>query len=373
MNKLILGNLVHRPLRSIISALAVAIEVVMILSIVGIFFGILNGGRAQQSGTGNDMIVRPGATNALLSSGTASADIRIAEILRGMPHVQVVSPANIKLTLGTSVENIYGIDYDSYNALRPFVFLSGGPFKAPYDMIIDDLQAESKKMKVGDTIKGLNHNFTICGIVEHGKGARKFVPLATMDAIDETPGKAAAFFLRTDDAATPEAKQAIQEKVRAEILATDGLQDWSVQTLDELLSQLTPEHFPGFKIALNVVIGIATIIGFLVIFQSMYTAVMERTREIGILKSMGAGKFSIVSVVLRETGLLAIVGIALGIAASYLLRNLLHAHSPTMAFQLTPQWDINAIIIALCGAVLGATYPALKAARKDPIDALSYE
>jgi putative ABC transport system permease protein len=374
MNKLILGNLIHRPLRSIISALAVAIEVVMILSIVGIFYGILNGGRAQQSGTGMDMIVRPGATNALLSSGTASADVRIADVLRKMPHVQVVSPANIKLTLGSSVENIYGIDYASYDALRPFVFVAGGPFKGPYDMIVDDLQAASGKgLKVGDTIKALNHTFTISGIVEHGKGARKFVPLETMDTIDESPGKAATFFLRVDDAATPEAKKAVQEQVRGEILSTDGLQDWSVQTLDELLSELTPEHFPGFKIALNVVIGIATIIGFLVIFQSMYTAVMERTREIGILKSMGADKLSIVSVVLRETGLLAIVGIALGVGFSYVLKNTLHSHFPTMAFQLTGAWDFKAIVIALCGAILGASYPALKAARKDPIDALSYE
>ncbi len=56
---------------------------------------------------------------------------------------------------------------------------------------------------------------------------------------------------------------------------------------------------------INVVIGIAMIIGFIVIFQAMYTAVMERTREIGILKSLGAGKLYIVNVVLRETLLIA--------------------------------------------------------------------
>jgi putative ABC transport system permease protein len=374
MNKLIVGNLVHRPLRSIISALAVAIEVVMILSIVGIFYGILNGSRAQQSGTGMDMIVRPGATNALLSSGSASADIRIADVLRGLPHVKVVSPVNIKLTLGSSVENIYGIDYASYNALRPFVFVAGRPFENPYEIIVDDLQAAGNpKLKVGSTIKVLNHIFTICGIVEHGKGARKFIPLATMDELDGNPGKAATFFLRTDDASTPAAKQAVQATVKQEILATDGLQDWSVETIDEFLAGLTPEHMPGFKPALDVVIGIATIIGFLVIFQSMYTAVMERTREIGILKSMGASKFTIVSVVLRETSLLAIVGIAIGIGASYFLKNQLHAHTPTLSFQLTGEWNVKAVVIALLGALLGALYPALKAARKDPIDALSYE
>jgi putative ABC transport system permease protein len=80
-----------------------------------------------------------------------------------------------------------------------------------------------------------------------------------------------------------------------------------------------------------------------------------------------------VSVVLRETMLLSGAGIALGIGATYLLRNGLHARFPTLSFQLTPQWDLNALAIALVGALLGALYPALKAANKDPIDALSYE
>ena len=171
----------------------------------------------------------------------------------------------------------------------------------------------------------------------------------------------------------PKTSREYQEDVRKEILSTPGLEDWSVQTIQEFLSTLTPERMPGFNIALRVVIGIAIVIGFLVIFQSMYTAVMERTREIGILKSMGAGRGGIVSVVLRETGLLAVVGVILGVAATYLLRVLLHARSPTLSFQITPGWVLSAVVIALVGALFGALYPALKAARKDPIDALSYE
>jgi putative ABC transport system permease protein len=368
MNKLIFGNLVHRPLRSLISAFAVAIEVIMILSVVAIFYGILNGSRQQTTGIGMDMIAHPGAASALMNVSSASADVRIADVLRKVPHVQVVSPINIRLTTGAALENIYGIDYQSYNALRPFVFVSGGPFKGAYDLMIDDLQARAGKgLKVGDTVKVLNHTFTVCGIVEHGKGARKYIPLMTMDALDNNSGKASAFYLRT------ESSPKYQEDVRNEILATDGLQDWTVQTSQELLSMLTPDHLPGFNIALNVVIGIATIIGFLVIFQSMYTAVLERTREIGILKSMGAGRLVIVSVVLRETMLLALVGTTLGVAATYVLRAVLRSRFPTLSFQITGLWVVNAVAIALGGALLGALYPALKAARKDPIDALSYE
>jgi putative ABC transport system permease protein len=368
MNKLIFGNLIHRPLRSVISAFAVAIEVIMILSVVAIFYGILNGSRTQTTGIGMDMVVHPGAATALMMTSSASADVRIAKVLGELPHVQVVAPVNIKFTAGSSVENIYGIDFQSYNALRPFVFLGGGPFKNDFDLIIDDLQAKSGKgTKIGDSVKVLNHTFTVCGIVEHGKGARKYIPLTTMDALDNNPGKASAFYLRTQD--SPK----YQEDVRKEILGTDGLQDWTVQTSQELLSMLTPEHLPGFNIALNVVISIATIIGFLVIFQSMYTAVLERTREIGILKSMGAGRLVIVSVVLRETMLLAIVGTTLGVIATYVLKNVLRVRFPTLSFQVTGEWVAIAVGIALGGALMGALYPALKAARKDPIDALSYE
>jgi putative ABC transport system permease protein len=331
-------------------------------------FGILNGSRQQTTGAGWDIMVHPGASTALMNTSAAAADVRVADVLRKLPHVAVAAPANVKLTAGSSIENIYGIDFASYNALRPFVFLSGGPFQGPFDMIIDDLQAASGKgLHVGDTVKTLNHNFRVCGIVEHGKGSRKFISLDTMDQLDGNPGKAAEFFLRTED------QPQYQEAVRKEILSTPGMEDWSVQTIQEFLSTLTPERMPGFNIALRVVIGIAVIIGFLVIFQSMYTAVMERTREIGILKSMGAGRGDIISVVLRETGLLAVVGVILGVAATYLLRTLLHARFPTLSFQITPKWVLSAVLIALVGALFGALYPAFKAARKDPIDALSYE
>jgi len=365
MNKLVVGNLVHRPLRSLISAFAVAIEVVMILSISAIMLGMLNGQRTRTSGIGMDMITHPGTVTNLIGMSGAAASIQVADVLRTLPHVAVAAPVNIQLTSGKSLENIYGIEYTSYNALRPFVFLAGGPFTGPNDVIIDDFQA-ARGFKVGDTMDILHHPFRICGIVENGKGGRKFIPIETMNSIGGTPGKASVFYLKLDDLK-------YQETVRKEILATPGMSQYDVQTLDELLSSLTPDKLPGFNIGLRIVIGTAVIIGFLVIFQSMYTAVMERTREIGILKSLGASRLYIVAVVLRETGLLALTGIAVGVGATFLMRLIFRYKFPTLDFAVTSHWVFSAVVIAFTGAIFGALYPALKAATKDPIDALSYE
>ena len=365
MNKLVVGNLVHRPLRSLISVFAVAIEVIMILSIAGIMMGMLNGQRTRQSGIGMDMIAHPGTATNLIGMSGASASIKVTEILGALPNVVVASPVNIQLTAGKSLENIYGIDFKTYDALRPFVFISGGPFTGPNDVIIDDFQA-AKGFKVGDTLMVLNHPFRISGIVEHGKGGRKFIPIDTMNEIGGTPGKASVFYLKTDDLKN-------QEAVRKEILAAPGMGQYDVQTLDELLSSLTPDKLPAFNIGIRIVIGISVVIGFLVMFQSMYTAVMERTREIGVLKSLGASKLYVVSIVLRETGLLAICGIAIGVAATYLLRIVFSKSAPTLDFEVTLNWVFAAVVIAFFGSIMGALYPAFKAARKDPIDALSYE
>jgi putative ABC transport system permease protein len=367
MNKLVFANLIHRPMRSVISAAAIAIEVVMIISVAAIFLGQIDNNKIHTNGIGADMIVRP--PNASFLNGVSGAPIpaRNVEALRQLPHVAVASPVIQSFNLAGSPEILFGIDYASFNALRPFVFVAGGPFQSPNDIIVDDVFAQTGKgYHVGDTVKILSRNLRISGIVESGKGGRKMIPIDTLGALIGSEGKASQFFIKSDS-------EANEEAIRQEILHTPGFEAYQVQTMHEWLSMMTPDHIPGFEIALNVVTFIATLVGFLVIFLSMYTAILERTREIGILKSMGASKTAIVSMVLRESILMSLVGIALGIGLIYTIHaSLLSAH-PELFFEITQPWVIKASVIAFLGAVLGAAYPAWLAARKDPIDALSYE
>jgi putative ABC transport system permease protein len=367
MNKLVFANLLHRPMRSIISVFAVAIEVVMILSIVAIFMGMLDDQKQRTNGIGADIVVAPSNASFMNGIGGAPMSARLAEVFRKMPHVTAAAPVVQNINMGGSLEILYGIDYASYNALKPFVFLSGGPFQGPYDVIIDDVYAHGGPGRiVGSTVTILNRPFRICGIVESGKGGRRLIPIETMGLLTGNDGKASVIYLKADGPAN-------EETIINEIHATRGLEAYRVQKMSDLISQYTPARFPGFNLALNVVIMIAVIVGFLVIFQSMYTAVLERTREIGILKSLGSSKLTIVSVVLRETGVLAVTGVLLGIVSTYGVRTLLLVKFPTFSFELTGAWIARGALIAMAGALLGALYPAWMAARKDPIDALAYE
>jgi putative ABC transport system permease protein len=367
MNKMVVANLVHRPIRSLISIIAIALEVTLILLIVGLCYGLMNDSKNRTSGIGFDVIVQPPGSSFFSAISGAPVSIKIAGVLSRMDHVKVVSPIVWQINTSGGLEVIDGIDIANFEALSgPFQYLHGGPFKEADDMLVDDFIARQRHVKVGDSMRVLNHTFHICGIIEAGRGARKFVPMETLQELIGAPGKASVFYLKLDD---PANAGAVVEAVKAQ----QGMENYTVRSMQEYLSMMTPNNLPGFRPVILVVIGVSLVIGFLVIFQSMYTAVMERTREIGILKSLGASKLYIVNLVLRETVLLAIAGIIVGVAVSLAARLGIEHRWPLVHIDRSNDWMARAAIIAIAGAALGALYPAYKAAQKDPIDALAYE
>ena len=366
MNRMIAANLVHRPIRSLISVSAVAIEVTLILLIVALFYGQLNGSKESQKGVGFDLMVQPPGSSALIGVTGAPVPVKVGDILRKLPHIVAAAPVIWELTTNPTVEIIYGIDLASYDALTPpFRYLAGGPFQGPYDVIVDDYFSGMNHVKVGQSITILAHQFRVCGIVAHGKGARKFLPLATMQDLIGAENRASVFYLKLDDPRN--APEVVQEIKQA------GMGNYGVRSMQEYLSMMTPDNLPGFETSIRIVIGVAVCIGFLVIFQSMYTAVAERTREIGILKSLGASKFYIVDTVLRETALLAVLGVIAGVLVSLAIRRAILFERPVLHLFWSNVWVLRATVIAILGAIAGASYPAYKAAQKDPIDALAYE
>jgi putative ABC transport system permease protein len=327
----------------------------------------LNDSRQRQAGIGADVIVMPPGSSFIVGLTGAPMSIKVGDILAKLPHVVTVAPVVTSVSTAGAIEVIAGIDLNSYEKLSgPFRYLSGGPFQGPNDVIVDDLFAKAKHKKVGDTIEIFNPTFRICGIVESGKGARKFLQIGVMQDLIGAQGKASIFYLKLDNPGNA-------EQVVSEIKSVPGMQSYVATSMAYYLSMMTPTNYPGLSVFINVVIGISVVIGFIVIFQAMYAAVYERTREIGILKSLGASKLYVVNAILRETVLLAIGGIILGVLFSLAARLGIASRFPTLRVIVTGHWILRAAIIAVGGAILGGLYPAYKAAQKDPIDALAYE
>jgi putative ABC transport system permease protein len=362
---LIIANILHRPIRTAVSVLAVAIEVAMVILVVGLCHGLVNDSAKRVEGVGADILVRPPGSSFLIGMSEAPMPIKIGDRVAELPRVLAVAPTLVHVNTEGALSLIYGIDMPSFDRVSGgFVYHSGGPFQGPNDVLVDDIYAHSHHSKVGENINLLNQDFRLAGIVEHGKGARMFIPLTTLQDLLGAQNKATTFFIKcTDPAYTDQTADAIRT-----LLPT-----YTIMPIKQYMELMTSNNLPGLNYFITVMIGLAVGIGFLVIFLSMYTTITERTREIGILKSLGASKTYIISLILREATLLTVFGIIAGFIGSLILRKILLTLFPTLSIELTWNWRLYAAGLALLGSMVGAFYPALRAARLDPVDALAYE
>ena len=148
---------------------------------------------------------------------------------------------------------------------------------------------------------------------------------------------------------------------------------YEVRDVDEIVSLMFSSNATLIGAVFDVVEFLGITIGVLVIFLSMYTSVTERTREIDILRSMGASKGFIVALVLQESLVLCALGAVVGISLSFVFAALLKKALPTLIILISRGWVLRATVFALLSGVIGSLYPAYKAASEDPIEALAYE
>jgi putative ABC transport system permease protein len=362
--KIVRENMLFKPMRSLLSVLLIAVPVTLILCLVGVSQGLLEDSARRTRGIGADIVVRPPNTSILSMSG-APMSWKYVETLAKVPHVSVAT-GTIMQPLANSLTLVGGIDVPTFNKMSGgFQFVQGGLARNPNDIIIDTYYARQKNLHVGDSLELWNRRWNVSGIFEAGMLAHLILPLQVEQEITSSTGKINQVLLKVD---RPENVQGVIAELHS------MLPDHPIYTMQELTSQLTPENIGGVREFITVIIGIGLVIGFGVVCLSMYMAVLQRTREIGILKSLGATRWFILKLVLAEAALMAvggtIVGILLSIGARWIIMQLVPASIPQV---IVPQWWPRTALITLIGALLGALYPGLSAAQKDPIEALAYE
>jgi len=364
--RLVLENMKHKPMRSLLSVFLIAVPVTLILCLVGLSEGMLSDSAQRARGIGADIVIRPPGTSALTLSG-APIPQKVADLVARQPHV--VQAMGMMVHPVSNVSFISGIDLAQFDRMSGgFKYLQGGPFRGPNDIIVDQYYAQQHKLHAGDEIHDvLNHAWRVSGVAEGGKLARLAVPMTTLQDLTGNTGKVSQIFVKAD-------KPANVSTVITEL--KNLLPGYSVYSMDEFTSLLTVQNVQGgaLRTFIDVMVGIGVVIGFAVVLLSMYMAVLQRTREIGILKALGASRWFILKIILAEALVMGVSGTVVGIGLSFVARALIEWLYPASLTQaITPLWWPIVGAISLIGVVLGALYPGLSAATQDPIEALAYE
>lgn len=365
MDSLVLSNIAHRPARTAVSILGTGIGVLLIVFTVGLAHGVLRERGRRESNIGAEIMIRAAGS---IGVGTASPFLlptsRAAEIasIEGVRAATAIGQTLDRSDSGFGTRLLDGIEFDEYANLTGIKIREGSKLTGGDQAIIDPVWHQQRQAKVGSTVQLFERPFTIVGVYEPPGGGRIKIPLETLQEQEGGEGRASAILVGCKDPAQ-------QEEVAARIRERFP-DDQIIFTRD--LPELYASGVPALNIFIKVVVGVATAISMLVILLAMYTTVTERTRQIGILKALGMSKAGIAWVIEQEAILVSLLGVTVGIGLTLAARFFV-MRVTTLVVDIEPRWVIISFGVGIVGGTIGALYPALRAARQDAVEALSYE
>jgi len=398
--KLGLNNLKRRKLRSWLTMIGIFIGIAAVVSLISLGQGLQDTINEQFEQLGRDKIIIQPKTLGPPGSATSrelkltNEDIKLIENVRGVDEVigMLTKVGAVKFGDETEVVYIFGInpkeqeilgDVQSYTAIEGRMLKQGDKYKAVVgnNHAFGDLW--EKPVKLRSNIEISKQEFKVVGILKkignpYDDGSVS-IPKEIMRDLLELGNEESQILVKTEEGFDP-AKVAdeIERKLRKSKGEKEGQETFSIQTSEQLL-----ETFGNiFAVVQGVLVGIAAIsllVGGVGIMNTMYTSVLERTKEIGTMKAIGATNNQILLLFLFESGLLGLVGGAIGvgigiglawgaeiIAAQALGNDLLKA-------SLNPMIMVGALVFSFVVGAIAGVLPARQAARLKPVDALRYE
>jgi len=363
-DSLVLSNIAHRPARTAVSVAGIALGVLLVVFTVGLAHGVLRERGRREANIGAEILLRPAGTIGLSGAQSFTIPVTHAQEVKQISGVRMAVPIGQSLDRsdsGFGSRLVEGIP-DDYAWLTGLTIREGRKLDRGDEVIIDGAWKNEHQVEVGSTTMLYERPFQVVGVYEPPGGARLKIPLATMQDQVGSENRCNAILIACEN-------PALQEEVAARI-KDKFPDDQIIFTRD--LPEIYMSSVPALNVFLKVVIGVAATISTLVILLAMYTTVTERTRQIGILKSLGMSKASIAWVIEQEAILVSVLGVFIGVLLTMLLRATV-MRSTSLIVDIEPKWIAISLIVGLIGGSIGALYPALRAARQDAVEALSYE
>ena len=368
MANLAAANVMHRKTRTAVSVLAVAVQVAMVMILVGMANGTLGDIAERLQHVGADVLFQPPDASLILGATSAVMPMKYIEIMKQVEGVVDVTPVlnwHVSKIKGESkAVNLWAIDYSSFARISGgLAIVEGRGLSEPNDVVMDTVLADATGMRAGDKLPMIDREFTVAGICRAGAGGRLYARLVDIQQAIGTPDRASFFLVKGRSALEADKlAKALEARFPGHKITPVA------QVSQEMQSNAT-----GLKEFKQAITGMAVVISFLVVLLAMYTTIIERTREIGILRAIGASQTKVVQLVINESALICLSGVVVGIALAVGGRWFLPRVFPTLSVQLTQGWAVIASALGLVGGLLGSLYPAVKAARMDPVQALNFE
>jgi putative ABC transport system permease protein len=373
MDNLVVSNMLHRPARTFVSVLGISLGVLLIVFTVGLAHGVLRERAKRESNVNAEIILNPAGSMGMAGNARFSLPVGRAKELMQIPGVRMGVPIGQKLvqsdrggSLSGGRRMVDGINFDEYAALTGMRLVEGRALALNGDEAIVDTQwvKDNRKEKagVGSQITVFDRKFTIVGIYDPAMGGRVKIPLATMQKEFGSEGFANAILV---SCVKPDEQDQIAARIHDKFP-----EDRIMFTRD--MQELYSQGVPALNVFVKVVVGVAVAISLLIILLAMYTTVTERTRQIGILKALGMPNGKIAWVIEQEALLVSFLGVLMGLALTLLARFAV-MRSSSLVVDIEPKWVAISLAVGIIGGTIGALYPALRAARQDAVEALSYE
>lgn len=371
----VLRNVIRRRVRSTLTVIGMAVAVGAVVALVGISSGFEHSFMAIYQRQKVDLVVQQRGVKQKL---TSVLDSKLGPEIAKIPGVKRVDSGLVDFTsmdeLGPIGVLVQGWEYDSA-LMGELNVLPGGRLLGADDrgyVMLGERLATSLDRKVGDTlnlfddmpytVRGIFHSNTV---YENGS---MVVLLADLQQFMGRAGQVSGFTIVTQN---PGDKAEI-ERIRRDIEALG--KNLEVTPTAEFVNSTT--EIQMIRAIAWVTSAVALVIGAVGMLNTMIMSVFERTREIGILRAIGWGRWRVVKMILMESILLSVAGGVLGTLGAVGLVQLLSRHpavSGMIDSRVDPAVILQGFIIALCVGLLGAAYPAYRGAQLLPTEALRHE
>ena len=365
MDNLVTSNIRQRPIRTLVSVAGVALGVSLIMLFTGLARGMSNDLQRRATNVRAELIfMRPGSVQ--LTSTKDNLDTRYVDRLKQIEGIEEAVPVIRHIFQGNrgfGFEQIDGVPWNAYAGMNGINIVEGQSPQGLDEVVIDETKARSNNLRVGDSIKPFGtQDYRIVGIYSPESGARVKMSLEALQRALEAEGKCTFIFVKLRN---PDQLQEVAQRIDRELPGN------TIQPTREVFTSFE-KSIPYLGVFLRVLVGLAAVVSSLVVMLAMYTTITERTREIGILKAMGASRGYIVGIIEKEAILISVIGLLAGFALSLVAGYLIHK-TYGLIFEYSWTWALVAAAIGVVGGILGALYPAWRASNLDPVNALAYE